>query len=239
MTKTGERAETEKFWVYRRSARTQFMRSEYGRIFALGCLLLIGGISVIGFMAYRDYPLWPDIFSMSIAHMVAGRGVSVIQGLSLGLHPVVILILATYSDLVLMLIAYPVMVFTYQYFVESRVFQNHMRPVFDSARKRMDRFGRYKIAGVFVFVWLPLWMTGILAGSILGYLLGLRTWVTLTVAGFGTFSSILCWLMFSNQIFATLGWVNDRAVAVFVLVLLSAALFWRIRKRRKRLFNKH
>ncbi len=203
------------------------MRSKYGRIFVLGCLLLIAGISVIGLLAYRDYPGWQDVFSMSVAHMVAGKGVSVVQGLALGLHPVVILMLATYSDIVLMLISYPLLIFTYLHFFESRLFQKHMQPVFDSARKRIDRIGRFKIVGVFMFVWLPLWMTGIMVGSILGFLLGLRTWVTLSAAGLGTFTSILCWLLFSQQILTAVAWVDDRWVAAVVAVLIVCVFVWR------------
>ena len=203
------------------------MRSEYGRIFVLGCLLLIAGVSAIGLLAYRNYPGWQDVFSMSVAHMVAGKGVSVVQGLALGLHPLVILVLATYSDIMLMLISYPLMVFTYQHFFESRLFQNHMRAMFDSARKRIDRIGRFKILGVFMFVWLPLWMTGIMVGSILGFLLGLRSWVTLTAAGFGTFTSILCWLLFSQQILAVFDWVDDRWAAAVVAIFIVCMFIWR------------
>lgn len=223
----------EKPWFRQRAFRTQFMRSEYGRIFMLGCLLLIGGVSVIGLLVTYSHPAWQNIFTMAVAHMVAGKGVSVVQGLALGLHPAAILALATLSDLILMLIAYPVFVFSYEHFVETHLFQNHMNRVFESARRRVDRVGRFKALGVFVFVWLPLWMTGVLVGSILGYLLGLRSWVTLSAAALGTFTSIVAWLLFSQQILMMVGWVDDRAAAVAVVIMLIGLLAWRRVKRRR------
>ncbi len=221
------------FWFYRRSIRGQFLRSEYGLIFALGCLSLIGAVGILGMLAYVDHPQWQSVFTMAVAHMIAGKGVSVVQGLAVGLHPLVILILATVADMVLMLLAYPVFVFTYEHFFETALFQRHMRGMFESAQRRMDRIGRFKVFGVFMFVWLPFWMTGVLAGSILGYTLGLRSWVTLSTAALGTFTSIVVWLFFSNQVVSAAGWMNDQVVGIGVLILLAGLLVWRRRKRRR------
>ncbi len=225
--------EPQKNWVYRRSVLVRFLRSENGRIFVIGCLLLIGGISILGVMAYYRHPAWHHIFTMAAAHMAAGKGVSVVQGLALGLHPIVILMLATISDVILMLLVYPVFVFSYENFFESRLFQKHMRPMFESAQKRIDRIGRFKLLGVFIIVWLPLWMTGVIVGSIIGYLLGLRARETLSAAGLGTFTSILLWLFFSNQILSAAGWVDDKIVGFIVFALVAVLLVVRhIRRRR-------
>ncbi len=225
--------EPKKSWVYRRSVFVRFLRSENGRIFVTGCLLLICGISILGFMAYYRYPTWQHLFTMAVAHMAAGKAVSVVQGLSLGLHPIVILLLATMCDIILMLIVYPVFVFTYEDFFESYLFQKHMRPLFESAYKRMDRIGRFKMLGIFIIVWLPLWMTGVVVGSILGYLIGLRARETLTAAALGTLTSITVWLFFSNQILSAAGWVDNRVVGfgffVMIIVLLGIRRFQRRR----------
>ncbi len=225
--------EPNKSWVYRRSVFVRFLRSENGRIFVTGCLLLICGISVLGFMAYHRYPSWQHLFTMAVAHMAAGKAVSVVQGLSVGLHPVVILLLATMSDIILMLIVYPVFVFTYEHFFESHMFQKHMRPLFESAYKRMDRIGRFKMLGVFIIVWLPLWMTGVVVGSILGYLIGLRARETLTAAALGTLTSITVWLFFSNQILSAAGWVDNRVVGFGFFAMIIVLLGIRRSQRRR------
>ncbi len=227
-------AQAKKSWLYRRSIMMRFLRCDLGRIFALGSLLLICGISVLGLLAYFNHPSWQHIFTMAVAHMIAGKAVSVVQGLALGLHPVTILFLAAYSDIVLMLIAYPLVVFSYEHFFESKLFQQRMRPMFESARKRMDHVGRFKALGVFILVWLPLWMTGVLVGSILGYLLGLRAWVTFMAAGLGTLTSIVAWLCFSNQIISAAGWVDDPHAGIIVFLLVLALLLWRHFKHRRR-----
>ncbi len=219
------------FWFSRKTIRGEFLRSEYGLIFALGCLALIGSVGLLAVLAYTDHPMWQSIFAMAVAHMIAGKGVSVVQGLAMGLHPAIILILATVSDLVLMLLAYPVFVFAYEHFFETPLFQRHMRRVFESAQRSMDRIGRFKALGVFMFVWLPFWMTGVLAGSILGYSMGLKSWVTLVSAALGTFTSIVIWLFFSNQVISAVGWMNDQLIGLGVLALLLAMLAWRRRKR--------
>ncbi len=219
-------------WFRQRRVLKRFLSSATGRIFVGGCLLLIACVVVLGFMAYYRIPSWPHVFAMAAAHMAAGKGVSVVQGLALGLHPVVILMLATISDIVLMLLVYPVFVFTYEHYFESRLFQNHMRPMFESAQKRIDRIGRFKVLGVFIIVWLPLWMTGVVVGSVLGYLVGLRARETLAAAALGTFTSILVWLYFSNQILSAAGWVDNKIVGFVFFVLLLGFLALRRRRRR-------
>lgn len=184
-------------------------------------------------MAYHRYPSWQHLFTMAVAHMAAGKAVSVVQGLSVGLHPVVILLLATMSDIILMLIVYPVFVFTYEHFFESHMFQKHMRPLFESAYKRMDRIGRFKMLGVFIIVWLPLWMTGVVVGSILGYLIGLRARETLTAAALGTLTSITVWLFFSNQILSAAGWVDNRVVGFGFFAMIIVLLGIRRSQRRR------
>lgn len=226
--------DSKKNWVYRRSVFVLFLRSENGRIFVIGCLLLICCIAFLGVMAYYRHPAWQHVFTMAVAHMAAGKGVSVVQGLALGLHPVAILTLATISDVILMLLVYPVFVFTYENFFESQMFQKHMRPMFESARKRIDGIGRFKVLGVFIIVWLPLWMTGVVVGSIVGYMLGLNDRETLGAAGLGTFTSILVWLFFSNHILSATDWVDDKTVGIAVLALIIVLFIVRGIRRRKR-----
>lgn len=56
------------------------------------------------------------------------------------------------------------------------------------------------IPGLFLFVFAPFWMTGPIVGCIIGYLLGLRHWVNLTVVILGTCFATVAWNMLMGKL---------------------------------------
>ena len=124
-----------------------------------------------------------------------------------------------------MFIIYPLLVYSYKHFLEERFFKQHMKPVFDSANRHLTRCRHAKIIGVFAFVWFPLWMTGVVIGAVLGFLLGLRTWVNITTVIIGTSSAVLCWVYAYDKLFAWLGDINTGipiAIIILVVTILAA-----------------
>jgi uncharacterized membrane protein len=219
------------------SYQLEFLRSEEGRIFVTGCCMLIGWVVASILLWRMQSPLWDNILTLGFSHMVAGKGVSIAHGMQAGMPHWLIAILATYVDVMAMLLLYPLLVFSYRNFFERRFFQKHMKKVFDSAQRNIGRMRRFKIAGIFVFVWFPFWMTGVVVGAVLGYLLGLRTWVTLTTAGVGTATSVLCWVYAYDRLFAWLGWVKEGIPSSVIIVALAALIAHRIVVKRRLLLR--
>jgi L-asparagine transporter-like permease len=88
---------------------------------------------------------------------------------------------------------------------------------------RVRPFG---IIGLFVFVFLPFWMTGPVVGSIIGFLIGLRPWVNLVVVLGSTYIAIGIWALLLNELSAWAATVNQYAPwgLVVAIVLLAAAM---------------
>ena len=83
---------------------------------------------------------------------------------------------------------------------------------------------RYGIAGLFVFVFMPFWMTGPVVGAIIGFLIGLRPAVNLAVVLSATGLAIV--------IYARLdAWASAvHPYAVFALIVALALLAWLARR---------
>lgn len=178
-------------------------------------------------------PVWNDILTVGFAHLLAGRAISIVQGTHLGLPPWLIVLMATYADTAAMLILYPLFVYSYEHIVEGHFLQKRMRTMLESAERHVDRFRRFKIAGVFLFVMAPLWMTGIIVGAILGYLLGLRTWVTITTVIIGAFVAVTSWVYAYDLVFQWLNRIHQGlALTLTVALILGLVLCRLIRKRR-------
>ncbi len=80
---------------------------------------------------------------------------------------------------------------------------NWLKNIFERIRKAAeDRQGivrKYGIAGLFAFVWFPFWLTGPVVGCVIGFLLGLRVRVNMTIVLSGTYVAIFGWAFFLKQ----------------------------------------
>jgi len=203
-----------------------------------GCCLLILWIEAVAMCLQLNDPLWMQLVTMGLTQTIAGRAASIAQATQANMHPGLMTFLAVFYDSVAMLITFPVLVYSYRNFFERRFFQKHMKRVFDSAEKGLTRLRQFKIASVFMFVWIPFWMTGVVVGAVLGYLLGLRHWVTILTATLGNVAAVLCWVYAYDRLFGWLGKINRNlsviVTIVIILALVVGRIVWKIREAAKR-----
>lgn len=216
----------------REAGRDGFLPSEEGLVFVLGCGMLILFAGALALLWRREDENWFAILTMGFAHLFAGRAASIAQATHAGLSTPVKILVPIYCDVMAMFLCYPVLVFSYKHFFEKRFFQRHMKPVFESARKNMTHLRKSKIAGVFLFVFFPFWMTGIIAGAVLGFLLGLKTWVNMLTVAAGTAVAVVSWVYAYDQINDALGRIDSRLPVFLVLILLLSALGFRLHRKR-------
>ena len=210
------------------------LRGERGQIFMAGCSMMIAWVATVAILWRLQHPYWLNMMTMGFAQMIFGRAAAIAQATQAGFSGYLSVALACYIDCTIVMIAYPVLIFSYHNLLERRFFKQHMEPIFASARRNVARFRRSKIIGVFAFVWFPFFMTGVVAGAVLGYLLGLRPWVTIATVALGTLSATICWVFAYNNLFSWLGTVHPSVpIATTVLILVALAVH-RIRAERQR-----
>ena len=210
-----------------------FLHSSQGRIFLAGCCMLVVWIAGVAYLWRFNVSIWNDILTIGFAHVLAGRAISIARGTYVGLPKWLIVMLAVYADTTVMLILFPLFVWSYEHIAGGRFLQQRMRPMLESAERNMDRFGRYKIAGVFFFVWIPLWMTGIIAGAILGHLLGLRAWVTIVTVIAGAFAAVVSWVYAYDIVFKLLSRIHQDIAMFLVVAVFVGLLIYRFYRRRR------
>jgi hypothetical protein len=79
---------------------------------------------------------------------------------------------------------------------------------------------RYGIIGLFAFVWFPFWMTGPVIGCVIGFLLGLRVWLNMTVVLAGTYVAIFGWAFFLRQFHDRVASYSSYAAMVLMALLV-------------------
>jgi hypothetical protein len=88
---------------------------------------------------------------------------------------------------------------------------------------------KWGIPGLLIFVWFPFWMTGPVVGCIIGFLIGMRPWVNLTVVLLGTYLAIVSWGLVLNQIYEELAKIGPYVPFVFVGIILLLAIAVHVR----------
>jgi hypothetical protein len=111
---------------------------------------------------------------------------------------------------------------------------NRLHKAAEASRGKMHNLG---YVGLFVFVFMPFWMTGPVVGSIIGYLLGIRPWVNIAVVLSATCIAIGLWGLLLNELSSWAATYNHLApfglVGAAALIVLGGYV-WQRRKNGRR-----
>ena len=162
-----------------------------------------------------------ESWQLILAHFAAGRAASVGLGLQQGFSPIFLLILNVMLDTMLMCYCYPLFVVGYRKLVRVPLLGAALESTNDLAYKYKDRIAPYGVIGLMLFTLFPLWSTGPLVGVVLGYIIGLRTWLTFASVTLGNTLAVAIWIWFYNWLH---GFSGQLALALLILLFAVAAI---------------
>jgi uncharacterized membrane protein len=215
----------------------QLLKTAEGRILLLGIAIAFAGLIGMGLVAFWSPQTSEMIGAMSITNLILGAVVSMSIDYVAGYgHPLVIAV-NMWVETVVVLLFYPVFVLSLRKLVVFPRLKRFLERTQAAAERHHDKVRRYGIAGLFIFVWVPFWMTGPVVGSAIGYLLGFPAWLTLSVVIAGTFMTLLSWAYLLFGIYtraADFGpWASVLIIGLIVLVILAFYLLNRRSRSRK------
>ncbi len=219
------------------------LKTSEGYILALGIAIALAGLIVMGLVAFWSPQTAEMIGAMSITNLIFGTVVSMSIGYAAGYGHVLVVAVNMWVETMVVVLFYPVFVLS----VRKLVVFPRLKRVIDrtqaAAERHHDRVRRYGIIGLFMFVWIPFWMTGPVVGSAIGYLLGFPAWLTLSVVIVGTFMTLLTWAYLLFGVYtraAVLGpWAPALIIVLIILVILIATLLdRRARNRNTKAFKR-
>jgi len=174
-------------------------------------------------------PDWFLVFAaMTGLNLLIGRAAGMSFGYANGLEHAVVICSNVLVETIQVLVLYPLFVLSWRNLVDVRRLHRFLLQMRRSAEASEAQVARYGMAGLFMFVFLPFWMTGPVVGSIIGFLIGLKTRQNLATVLAATYVAIGIWaLLFDqlNELLAAYG-----RYAAFGTVLLFAAAAMAIRR---------
>ncbi|MFC1677217.1 small multi-drug export protein [Planctomycetota bacterium] len=165
------------------------------------------------------------LIGITATEIMFGRAASIAFGYSMGLKYSTIIPICIMIETILVLILYPLFVFSWRHLLVIKRLKKTFERIRKTAETHKDKILRYGISGLFVFVWLPFWMTGPVVGCVIGFMIGLRTWVNMTVVLASTYLAILGWAIFLRHFHDRVASYSSYAtisLLVFLLIVIIA-----------------
>ncbi len=133
------------------------------------------------------------------------------------------------------LVVYPLFALSWRQLIKLRRLQPFVTRLHRAAEFRGGAVRKFGIVGLFVFVFVPFWMTGPVVGAIIGFLIGLRPWVNVAVVLGSTYIAIAVWGLLLNELNAWAATVNQFApYALFLAIVLIAVVMHLLSRRHSR-----
>ncbi len=198
--------------------------STEGRILAVGLGLTALMLITLG-VGWLTKPEWTLVFAaMTGLNLLIGRAAGMSFGYANGLDHVVVICSNVLVETIQVLVLYPLFVLSWRNLVDVRRLRRVLVEMRRSAEASQPRVARFGMLGLFVFVFLPFWMTGPVVGSIIGFLLGLKSRQNLAIVLVATYAAIGVWALLFEQLNDLLTTYGRYAAFASVLALAAAVL---------------
>jgi uncharacterized membrane protein len=210
-----------------RMNQTLFASTE-GRMLGVG--LALTGLMLLAFGI--GWHLYPDRILpyaiMTGLNLIIGREAGMSFGYASGFGHAQVAPLNILVETIQVLVIYPLFVQSTRHLIKLRTLEPFIMRIHRAAESGGGVVRKFGIAGLFVFVFAPFWMTGPVVGAIIGFLIGLRPWVNLAVVLVSTYIAIGIWALLLNELNVWASAVNQYApYALFLaIVLIAAAMEW-------------
>ncbi|MDO9190333.1 MAG: small multi-drug export protein [Sulfurimicrobium sp.] len=193
--------------------------STEGRLLGMG--LALTGLMLLAFGI--GWQLFPDSVltyaAMTGLNLIIGRAAGMSFGYASGLEHAQVIPLNMLVETIQVLVLYPLFALSWRQLIRVPRLQPFVTRMHSAAESRGGAVRKFGIVGLFVFVFVPFWLTGPVVGAIIGFLIGLRAWVNLAVVLVSTYLAIGVWGLLLNELNAWAATVNRFAPYVLVLAI--------------------
>jgi uncharacterized membrane protein len=207
--------------------------------------LLLAGVGIAS-----AYTLWlvvmtvvrpeqsQELIGMTATAVLFGRAAGMAFGYSVGCDHETVIVVCSLVETVLVLIMYPLFVLGWRHLLVIKGLRKVFERIRRAAEARKDTIRRYGPIGLFAFVWFPFWMTGPVVGSVIGFMLGMRVRVNITIVLVGTYVAIFCWSLLlrhvREQAASYSSYAATTIMAALIVIIVAANVLYRTLNEKKR-----
>lgn len=203
--------------------KTLFFSSE-GSVLFVGLLLALLYCIWLGYSYFSNRFNFDGAATMTASHLFFGRAAGLSVGYAQNFSNVMVLGVNLVVETIMVLLFFPLFIFGTRHLVMFSFLNNFMERIDRMAKKRQDRIRRFGLPGLFLFVCIPFWMTGPLMGSVIGFLIGIRTWLNMSVVLGGTYVATVGWGLLLRELQIKATEISPYAPLFIVITIISIAV---------------
>ncbi len=212
----------------------ELLSSQEGKIFIAGILLFFIFLVIIAVSYLFSVDKANNLMIMSVTNFFFGRAAGISYGFTVEFSDRIIILLNMMIEFIMVLITYPLFVFSWNKSLNVKFLRHFFIRVKREKIKYRSYFQKYGKYGLFLFVWVPFWMTGPVIGSIIGFLIGIKHYTTMLIVLSGTSLAIVIWTYFLKELILLLNQLSANAPYILLGLFVLIALSLKVLKRGKR-----
>lgn len=200
-----------------------------GNVFLLGLFLIISLAIFIIITYIIDVNLANKITGIVFSNLLVGRVPALSFGYAAELSHFMVISINIWVEMILVTIIYPLFVFSFHGIVKVKVLEDFFNQVKSKKEQHQEKFDKYGKFGLFIFVFIPFWMTGPIVGSIIGFLIGIAHYVVIAIVFVATIIAISIWGLFLQEIIDTLMIFDSHLIWYVLLIVVVALVIFRFK----------
>jgi uncharacterized membrane protein len=192
-----------------------------GKILITGCVFFLLMLMVTGYIAMSDIETAKTLVLAFFAHTFGGRAAGIGLCIMNGFGPVATIGYNFFLEVLIVCFTYSIFVLTTTNYIRVVWVQKFIDRLAEKAIEQKEKIQAYGWIGLFLFVMLPLPVTGPVVGSVIGYMLRINLVRNLSATCSGTLAAIVVWFYcfdFLEQRFHAIQYIF---MAIVLLVVIT------------------
>ncbi|MBU1344698.1 MAG: small multi-drug export protein [Proteobacteria bacterium] len=192
-----------------------------GKILLTGFILTFLLLMAIGYFAFIDMETAKTLGLTFFAHAFGGRAAGIGLCIMNGFGATATIVYNFYLEVLIVCFTYSIFALTTTNYIRVLWLTKLMGKLADKAVEQKDKIQSFGWIGLFLFVMLPLPVTGPVVGSVIGYMLRINLARNFSATGAGTLAAIIAWFFcfdFLEQRFHAIQYIF---AGIILLVLLT------------------
>ncbi|RXK16896.1 hypothetical protein CP985_01695 [Malaciobacter mytili LMG 24559] len=212
----------------------KLFKQKEGNILLFGLVLIICLTLFIIFTYIVDTSLANKLTAIIASNLFVGRVPALSLGYASGLSHFFVISINILTELILVTILYPLFIYSFKGILKIKLLESFFEEVKQKKLQHQDKFEKYGKIGLFIFVFIPFWMTGPIVGAIIGYLIGLKHFTIMFIVFIATAIAITLWGFFLNTIVDNILQLDSLYIWILLLIIVGSTLYFKIKKRFKK-----
>ena len=207
------------------------LKTPEGKLLAIGLSMLIVLILFLGLVPFFDIGKVRVYIGMLSSNIVFGRAAGLLFGFAAGLPYYVVVFFTFVVEAIMVMLLYPLFILSMKRLIKIKFMEDYFRKLRESANKYKGKIKKYGAIALFVFVWIPFWMTGPVVGCVIGYFLGFSHTKIISLVLSGTCTAIIAWAFLLKNLGEQLNYIFiELSVVLLVSIIVFLFISWLKRK---------